>query len=66
MRRIDTKIDKSVSKILFPGKLIICKQRQGTNLVYKTRNYEPSILLINLRLTLKFDLIIRNAFLKHC
>lgn len=42
------------------------KQKQDTKLVYTTYNREPCILVITLRLTLKFQLIIKNAFLKNC
>lgn len=40
-------------------------QNHGTNIVYMTKIYEPCILLITLRLTLKILLIIRDTFLKH-
>lgn len=40
-------------------------QKLGKSIVYMTKIYEPCILLITLRLTLKILLIIRDAFLKH-
>lgn len=40
-------------------------QKLGMSIVYMTKIYEPCILLITLRLTLKILLIIRDAFLKH-
>lgn len=54
MLRMDKKIDKSAFKRFLTGTLKTCKQKQGTSLVYMTWNCEPSILLITLRLALKF------------
>ena len=60
MLKMNKKIDKLSRKRFFTGILNICKQKQGTSLVYMTKNCEHCILFITLRLTLKFHFIIRN------
>lgn len=50
----------------FFSKWTTVNKKHETSLVYLTMNSDPSLCTLILQLTLKFWLIIRNAFLKHC